>query len=81
MTLNSCVLRHILIAFGAPNGGLEEAIEADEDLKVGEENANELFDLFIQPLTSGTRSIRLEVNKNNNTFYINNNKKKKNRNQ
>ncbi|KAG1462063.1 hypothetical protein G6F46_003119 [Rhizopus delemar] len=51
---------HILIAFGAPNGGLEEAIEADEDLKVGEENANELFDLFIQPLTSGTRSIRLE---------------------
>ncbi|KAG1357503.1 hypothetical protein G6F62_001549 [Rhizopus arrhizus] len=51
---------HILIAFGAPNGGLEEAIEADEDLKVGEENANELFDLFIQPLTSGTRSIKLE---------------------
>ncbi|KAG1143643.1 hypothetical protein G6F37_006017 [Rhizopus arrhizus] len=52
---------HILIAFGAPNGGLEEAIEADEDLKVGEENANELFDLFIQPLTSGTRSIKLET--------------------
>lgn len=80
MTLNSCTLRHILIAFGAPNGGLEEAIEADEDLKVGEENANELFDLFIQPLTSGTRSIKLEVKKKNNTFCINNNKKK-NRNQ
>ncbi|KAG1438754.1 hypothetical protein G6F56_012533 [Rhizopus delemar] len=24
---------HLLIAFGGPNGGLEEAIEADEDLK------------------------------------------------
>ncbi|KAI9255504.1 putative RNA methyltransferase-domain-containing protein [Sporodiniella umbellata] len=51
---------HLLIAFGAPNGGLEEAIEADEDLKVGGEDAEELFDLFIQPTTSGSRSIRLE---------------------
>ncbi|ORE11831.1 DUF171-domain-containing protein [Rhizopus microsporus var. microsporus] len=51
---------HILIAFGTPNGGLEEAIEADEDLKEGGENAHELFDLFIQSATSGTRSVRLE---------------------
>ncbi|CAO3689657.1 unnamed protein product [Rhizopus stolonifer] len=51
---------HLLIAFGAPNGGLEEAIEADEDLKVGGEDAEELFDLFIQSTTNGTRSIRLE---------------------
>lgn len=54
-------IRHILIAFGTPNGGLEEAIEADEDLKEGGENAHELFDLFIQSATSGTRSVRLEV--------------------
>ncbi|KAI7903645.1 putative RNA methyltransferase [Cokeromyces recurvatus] len=66
--INQCELennikpfKHLLIAFGGPSGGLQEAIEADEDLKVGSEDAGELFDLFIDPnAKSGTRSIRLE---------------------
>lgn len=54
---------HMLIAFGGPVGGLQEAIEADEDLKAGGEDAAELFDLFIDPnAKSGTRTVRLEVN-------------------
>lgn len=53
----------MLVAFGGPSGGLQEAIEADEDLKVGSEDAAEMFDLFIDPnAKSGTRSVRLEVN-------------------
>jgi hypothetical protein len=53
--------RHLLVAFGGPLGGLEEAIEADEDLKVGGDEAAELFDLMIDPNgKSGTRSLRLE---------------------
>ncbi|OBZ87855.1 hypothetical protein A0J61_04095 [Choanephora cucurbitarum] len=52
---------HLLVAFGGPSGGLQEAIEADEDLKVGSEDAAEMFDLFIDPnAKSGTRSVRLE---------------------
>ncbi|GAA5802978.1 putative RNA methyltransferase [Helicostylum pulchrum] len=52
---------HLLIAFGGPVGGLQEAIEADQDLKVGGEDAAELFDLFIDPnAKSGTRTVRLE---------------------
>lgn len=53
--------RHLLIAFGGPVGGLQEAIEADQDLKVGGDDAAELFDLFIDPnAKSGTRTVRLE---------------------
>jgi hypothetical protein len=63
---DSC--RHLLIAFGAPSGGLEEAIEADEDLKVGADDAAEIFDVYVNPLqATGTRNLRLEVNKKNNT--------------
>lgn len=54
--------RHLLIAFGGPVGGLQEAIEADQDLKVGGDDAAELFDVFIDPnAKSGTRTVRLEV--------------------
>jgi hypothetical protein len=56
------IYRHLLIAFGGPVGGLQEAIEADQDLKVGGEDAAELFDLFIDPnAKGGTRTVRLEV--------------------
>ncbi|OAD73626.1 hypothetical protein PHYBLDRAFT_112446, partial [Phycomyces blakesleeanus NRRL 1555(-)] len=56
--------RHLLVAFGGPMGGLQEAIEADEDLKVAGEDATEMFDMFIDPnAQSGTRAVRLEVNK------------------
>ncbi|KAG2205695.1 hypothetical protein INT47_008052 [Mucor saturninus] len=52
---------HLLVAFGGPVGGLQEAIEADQDLKVGGDEAAELFDLFIDPnAKSGTRTVRLE---------------------
>lgn len=52
----------MLIAFGGPVGGLQEAIEADQDLKVGGDDAAELFDMFIDPnAKSGTRTVRLEV--------------------
>ncbi|KAL9544609.1 hypothetical protein MBANPS3_007534 [Mucor bainieri] len=52
---------HLLIAFGGPVGGLQEAIEADQDLKVGGDDAAELFDMFIDPnAKSGTRTVRLE---------------------
>ncbi|KAI8991872.1 putative RNA methyltransferase [Mycotypha africana] len=52
---------HMLVAFGGPMGGLQEAIEADEDLKAGRDEAAELFDLFINPnAKSGTRTVRLE---------------------
>jgi hypothetical protein len=52
----------LLIAFGGPVGGLQEAIEADQDLKVGGDDAAELFDMFIDPnAKSGTRTVRLEV--------------------
>lgn len=55
------MFRHLLVAFGGPVGGLQEAIEADQDLKVGGEDAAELFDLFIDPnAKSGTRTVRLE---------------------
>ncbi|CAO3600221.1 unnamed protein product [Absidia cylindrospora] len=53
--------KHLLVAFGAPGGGLEEAIEADEDLKVGSDDAAEIFDLFVNPGQNiGTRYLRLE---------------------
>lgn len=52
----------MLIAFGGPVGGLQDAIEADQDLKVGGDDAAELFDMFIDPnAKSGTRTVRLEV--------------------
>ncbi|KAI9278647.1 putative RNA methyltransferase [Phascolomyces articulosus] len=52
---------HILFAFGGPMGGLQEAVEADEDLKCAGEDSAELFDLFIDPSArAGTRSVRLE---------------------
>ncbi|KAF7732869.1 hypothetical protein EC973_000145 [Apophysomyces ossiformis] len=52
---------HMLIAFGGPSGGLQEAIEADEDLKVGAEDAADLFDQLLNPnVKCGTRSVRLE---------------------
>ncbi|KAI9015801.1 putative RNA methyltransferase [Phycomyces nitens] len=52
---------HLLVAFGGPMGGLQEAIEADEDLKVAGEDAAEMFDMFIDPnAQSGTRAVRLE---------------------
>lgn len=52
---------HMLIAFGGPNGGLQNAIDADEDLQCAGEDANELFDLFIVPsATAGSRTIRTE---------------------
>ncbi|KAI8377975.1 putative RNA methyltransferase [Radiomyces spectabilis] len=52
---------HMLIVFGGPAGGLQEAVEADEDLKCAGEDAAELFDLFLNPnLGCGTRSVRLE---------------------
>ncbi|KAI8099629.1 putative RNA methyltransferase [Halteromyces radiatus] len=53
--------KHLLIAFGAPGHGLEEAIEADEDLKVGSDDASEIFDVFVTPGQNiGTRNLRLE---------------------
>ncbi|KAI8338265.1 putative RNA methyltransferase [Chlamydoabsidia padenii] len=53
--------KHLLVAFGAPGSGLEEAIEADEDLKVGADDASDIFDLFLNPIqTIGTRNLRLE---------------------
>ncbi|KAI8140331.1 putative RNA methyltransferase, partial [Fennellomyces sp. T-0311] len=56
---------HILFAFGGPSGGLQEAVEADEDLKCAGEDAAELFDLFVDPSArAGTRSVRLEVSEN-----------------
>ncbi|KAH8551298.1 putative RNA methyltransferase [Umbelopsis sp. PMI_123] len=52
---------HMLIAFGGPNGGLQNAIDADEDLQCAGEDANELFDIFITPsATAGSRTIRTE---------------------
>jgi hypothetical protein len=67
----------LLVAFGGPVGGLQEAIEADQDLKVGGDDAAELFDLFIDPnAKSGTRTVRLEVNinkkkcKTNRSLYL-----------
>ncbi|KAI8638722.1 putative RNA methyltransferase-domain-containing protein [Parasitella parasitica] len=52
---------HLLIAFGGPVGGLQEAIEADQDLQVGGDDAADLFDMFIDPnAKSGTRTVRLE---------------------
>ncbi|KAI7861757.1 putative RNA methyltransferase [Spinellus fusiger] len=52
---------HLLVAFGGPLGGLQEAIEADEDLKIAGEDTANMFDLFVDPNTqSGTRSVRLE---------------------
>ncbi|CDH60171.1 ci114 protein [Lichtheimia corymbifera JMRC:FSU:9682] len=48
---------HILLVFG----GLQEAVEADEDLKVTGDDAAELFDLFIDPgQRTGVRSVRVE---------------------
>ncbi|KAI8990180.1 putative RNA methyltransferase, partial [Pilobolus umbonatus] len=53
---------HLLITFGGPVGGLQEAVEADEDLKIGGDESSELFDLFIDPnAKSGSRTVRLEV--------------------
>ncbi|KAG2223108.1 hypothetical protein INT45_008956 [Circinella minor] len=46
--------KHILFAFGGPSGGLQEAVEADEDLKCAGEDSAELFDLFIDPRESIT---------------------------
>ncbi|KAG0170081.1 hypothetical protein DFQ28_002515 [Apophysomyces sp. BC1034] len=52
---------HLLLAFGGPSGGLQEAIEADEDLKIGADDAAELFDQLLNPgVKCGTRSVRLE---------------------
>lgn len=56
--LMHCIYSHILLVFG----GLQEAVEADEDLKVSGEDAAELFDLFIDPgQHTGVRSVRVEV--------------------
>lgn len=51
----------MLIAFGGPNGGLRNSIDADEDLQCSGEDANELFDLFVNPSAiAGSRTIRTE---------------------
>lgn len=63
----------MLIAFGGPVGGLQEAIEADQDLKVGGDDAAELFDMFIDPnAKSGTRTVRLEVNTSTHAYSFSN---------
>ncbi|GAB5586871.1 hypothetical protein Unana1_01771 [Umbelopsis nana] len=52
---------HMLIAFGGPHGGLQNSIDADEDLQCSGEDANELFDLFVNPSAiAGSRTIRTE---------------------
>ncbi|KAM3582697.1 hypothetical protein VKS41_005338 [Umbelopsis sp. WA50703] len=52
---------HMLIAFGGPHGGLQNAIDADEDLQCNGEDAEELFDIFLNPLSiAGSRTIRTE---------------------
>ncbi|KAI9499244.1 putative RNA methyltransferase-domain-containing protein [Zychaea mexicana] len=54
--------KHLLFAFGGPSGDLQEAVEADEDLKCAGEDTAELFDLFVDPSArAGTRSVRLEA--------------------
>lgn len=60
--LMHCIYSHILLVFG----GLQEAVEADEDLKVTGDDAAELFDLFIDPgQRTGVRSVRVEVRMHN----------------
>jgi predicted SPOUT superfamily RNA methylase MTH1 len=54
-------ISHMLIAFGGPHGGLQNAIDADEDLQCNGEDAEELFDIFLNPLSiAGSRTIRTE---------------------
>ncbi|CAO3608518.1 unnamed protein product [Cunninghamella echinulata] len=56
---------HLLIVFGTTEGGLEEAIEADEDLKVNGEDASDMFDLFVNPSKNiGSRHLKLEESLN-----------------
>ncbi|KAI8068043.1 putative RNA methyltransferase [Gongronella butleri] len=53
--------KHLLVVFGAPGGGLEEAIDSDENLRVSGEDAKLLFDELVMPNQHlGTRSLRLE---------------------
>ncbi|KAG9302914.1 hypothetical protein G9A89_022331 [Geosiphon pyriformis] len=52
--------RHLLIVFGGL-GGLELAIDADEDLKCGGDEADALFDLWVNTCPhQGSRTIRTE---------------------
>ncbi|ORX61611.1 DUF171-domain-containing protein [Hesseltinella vesiculosa] len=54
--------KHLLIVFGASGGGLEEAIDSDENLRVSGEDAKLLFDILVNPSQNlGTKSLRLEV--------------------
>lgn len=60
----SIIPSHLLVAFGAPSGGLESAVDADEDLKCAGEDAAELFDRFLNPCPrAGSRTIRTEVSR------------------
>jgi len=56
-----CFFSHLLVVFGGL-GGLEVAIDADDDLKCSAEDADALFDFWVNTCPNqGSRTIRTEV--------------------
>ena len=52
--------KHLLVVFG-PSGGIEECVEADEDLAMSGNQAHKLFNAFLRTTpTGGSRFVRPE---------------------